>query len=79
MAVNWASLKDHLVSAAAAAALLGGGTAVITTKIDVAVHDQRLDNLEELNKNVEGLRQDLSHTREDLLRYKLEKEHEQSK
>lgn len=56
-------LKDHLISAAAGALLLGGGATVVSTKINVAVHEERIAQLETLNQNVEGLRSDIADLR----------------
>lgn len=58
-----AGLRDHLISAAAGAALLGGGAAIVTTKVDVAVHEQRIAQLEPLREDVKGLRSDIADLR----------------
>lgn len=60
------ALRDHLISAAAGAALLGGGAAIVATKVDVAVHEERITQLETLNSNVEGLREDIADLRVEL-------------
>lgn len=69
--MNLAGLRDHLISAVSAAALLGGGATIITNKIGLVVVEDRVDRLEKLNENVEGLRSDLQATREDLIRSQL--------
>lgn len=66
--MNLSALRDHLVNAAAATALIGGGATVVSTATKVAVHEERISKLEELNHNVEGLREDLGKTREELIR-----------
>jgi len=66
--VSWEALKDHLIQAVAVAGILGGGTVLIDTKVDVARHDERITRIEELDKNMDELREDLRTTREALAR-----------
>jgi len=69
--MNLSALRDHLISVVAGAAVLGGSATLISTKIDVTVLTERVDKLEKLNENVEGLRDDLQSTREELIRSQL--------
>ncbi|MGH6746387.1 hypothetical protein [Novosphingobium sp.] len=69
--MNITALRDHLISVVAGAAVLSGGATLISSKIDLTVLTERVDKLEKLNENVEGLRSDLQTTREELIRSQL--------
>lgn len=73
--MEWGPLKDRIIEAAAAAALLGGGAQVISTTIDVAKHDERLERVEKIDDRMEIIQQEVSETREAVARLetKLEK------
>lgn len=77
--ISFTAIRDHLVSAAAAAALLGGGTTLITSHVTNGVQNDRIERLEKLNDNVEGLRKELQLTREDFLRSQIGASHEPRK
>lgn len=53
------TLKTYVIQAIAAAAAVGAGSTLITNKVDNAKQDVRIERLEGLNSNVEGLRTDL--------------------
>lgn len=65
--MNLIALRDSLITAAAGAAVLGGGASIITNRIGLAVANERIERLEDLNSNVKELRVELQRTREDLL------------
>lgn len=63
------------MEAAAAAALLGGGAQVVSTTVDVAKHDTRLERVEKIDARMEDIQKEVSETREAVVRLetKLEK------
>lgn len=71
------AIKDHLINAVLAAAVVGGGAAVVDTKVDVARHDERITRIEELDKSMDALRDELKVTRESLVR--IEERQQQEK
>lgn len=66
--MNLAGLRDHLISAAAGAALLGGGATIVATKVSVAVHEQRIGQLEGLSEDIKGLRNDIADLRVEIVK-----------
>jgi hypothetical protein len=66
--MNWTTLRDHIGLALASAAMLGGGATIISNKLNIAVLEERVDRLEDLNANVVKLREELQLTREELIR-----------
>lgn len=66
--MNWTALRDHLLTAMASAALLGGGATIITNKVAIGELSVRVAALEELGGKIDGLREDLQKTREELAR-----------
>lgn len=68
MAQKFAGLNENLLIALASAALLGGGATVVANMIGIAVLNERVTRLEELNGSVEELQDELKKTREELLR-----------
>lgn len=73
--MEWGPLKDRIIEATAAAVLLGGGAQVISTTVDVAKHDERLERVEKIDDRIEIIQQEVSETREAVARLetKLEK------
>lgn len=53
------TLKQYVIQAVAAAAAVAAGSTIITAKVDNAKQDVRIERLETLNSNVDGLRADL--------------------
>lgn len=68
------ALKDHLMTAIATSAVLGGGTVVITTRVDLARHDERITRIENLSDEMDGLSKELAVTREQLAVVKAKQE-----
>lgn len=73
--MDFGVLKDRLFEAAATAIILGGGAQVVSTSIDVAKHDERLERVEKIDDRMEIIQQEVSETREAVARLetKLEK------
>lgn len=53
------TIKEYVINTVAAAAVLGAGGTVLSTKINDARQDQRIERLEDLDDSVDGLRADL--------------------
>lgn len=67
-------IRDHLIQAAGAALLIGGGATIIQTKVDVARHDERITRIEELDKSMDRLSEEVAKTREELARVSAKQE-----
>lgn len=61
-------LKERLIEAVAAAALLGGGAQLINTTVENAKQDTRIERLETVDDRLEAIQDDLSTTRETVVR-----------
>ena len=72
--VSLSALKDHLVTAGASAMLLGGSATLITTKIDIARHDERITRIEKLDETMTSLSKEMAATREALARVEARQE-----
>lgn len=53
------AIKEYVINAVAAAVAVGAGTSIISDKLKLARHDERIMRLETLNASVDGLREDL--------------------
>lgn len=53
------TLKEHIINAAAATVLIAGGSQIVSTKVELARQDERIQRIEDLNNSVDGLRSDL--------------------
>lgn len=62
------ALKEHLINAVAAAAVLGIGSITFSNSTAVARHDERIRRIESVGEKIDGLRDDLGATREQLQR-----------
>lgn len=73
--MDFGALKDRLIEAAAAAALLGGGAQMMSLTAEQARQSARIENVERIDDHIEGIRKDVSETREAVVRLetKLEK------
>lgn len=69
-------LRENLFPAIATAAALGGGATVVQSRVDLASHDQRISRIEDLDKNMDELRDDLRETRETLIRVEARQQQE---
>ena len=49
------NLKEHLITAVATSALLGGGAALVSARIDLARHDERITRIEKLDERMTKL------------------------
>lgn len=72
------TLKEHVINAVAAAAAIGASSTLITTKVNDARQDQRIERLEDLDDSVDGLRADLQKVdlKLERLNGKIDGEHE---
>jgi hypothetical protein len=72
--VDLSAIKDRLIEAAAAAALLGGGAQIITNTVDNAKQDTRLERVEKVDERLEQMQDDLTVTREAVVRLEAKME-----
>lgn len=73
--MDFGAIKDRLFEAAATAVLLGGGAQVMSLTAEQARQSARIENVERIDDHIEGIRKDVSETREAVVRLetKLEK------
>lgn len=62
------TLKDYLIQAVAGATVIAAGASLVGDKVELARHDERIQRIEKLDESIDGLRKDLTDTREQLAR-----------
>jgi outer membrane murein-binding lipoprotein Lpp len=69
-----ASLKEAIINAVAASAAIGAGGAIVTGKIDLARHDERIQRIEKLDAKMDRLSERLDRFSVDLARVETKQE-----
>lgn len=68
--MNLHDFKDQLITAVATAAILGGGGTLISTRVELGRHDERIERIETLTQEMSELRRELADTRVSLAEIK---------
>lgn len=63
MTLDFASLKEHLVTALATTAMLGAGSALVSHQVELGRQDERIARIEKLDDSIDQLSKEMTETR----------------
>lgn len=69
-----ASLKEYIINAVAATVAVGAGGAIITNKVEIARHDERIQRIEKLDDKMDNLSERLDRFSVDIARVQTKQE-----
>jgi hypothetical protein len=69
-----ASLKEYVINAVAATVAIGAGGTLLTSRVDLARHDERITRIEKLDDKMDRLSERLDHFSVDLARVETKQE-----
>ena len=69
-----ASLKEHIINAVAATAAIGAGGTLLSSRIELARHDERIQRIEKLDDKMDRLSDRLDRFSVDLARVQTKQE-----